>query len=283
MTPLKLGKFALYPLLDGYFHLDGGSMFGIVPKNLWQRIYKPDAQNRIRLAARSLLVEANGKWILIDTGIGNKFDDKKNQIYGIEKFPGIIAQLKEIGITELEISVVINSHLHWDHAGGNTIRHGNDWIPAFPNARYVIQRGEFDFATHLNERTRGSYRIEDYVALEKLGYFDFVDGDSMIVPGVQVVRSGGHVPYHQCVSLHSDSKKAFFLGDLLPTHGHLSYPYIMAFDLNPLETLEKKKEYLEQAMQEDWLLFFVHDPDHPCGKIVKTESGIEFRALERGL
>jgi glyoxylase-like metal-dependent hydrolase (beta-lactamase superfamily II) len=279
MNPIKLGKFALYPLLDGYFHLDGGSMFGIVPKNLWQRIYTPDEQNRIRLAARSLLVEANGKWILIDTGMGNKFDDKKNQIYGIEKFPGIPAQLQQIGITEFEISVVINSHLHWDHAGGNTIRHGNNWIPTFPNARYVIQRGEFEFATHLNARTRGSYRIDDYVALEKLGYCEFVDGDTTITPGVEVVRSGGHVPHHQCVSLHSDSKTAFFLGDLLPTHGHLSSTYIMGFDINPLQTLEKKKEYLDKAMQEDWLLFFVHDPEHPCGRITKTDKGFEFKPL----
>lgn len=273
----------MYPLLDGYFRLDGGAMFGIVPRNFWERIYRPDQQNRIRLGVRPLLVEAAGKWILIDTGLGDKFDDKKNAIYGVERFPGIKAQLSEIGLSESDISVVINTHLHWDHAGGNTIRDKDEWIPAFPNARYVVQRGEFDFAMHLNERTRGSYRTEDYAALEKLGCFDFVDGDTSILPGVRVIRSGGHVPYHQCVTLESDSKTAFFLGDLLPTHAHLPYPYIMAFDLNPLETLEKKKQYLEKAVQEDWLLFFVHDPDFPCGRIEKTASGIEFKPEERGL
>ena len=277
IQPIKLGKFALYPLLDSHFKLDGGSIFGVVPKTLWKRFYSADEFNRIRLAVRPLLVEAAGKWILIDTGIGDKFDDKKNNIYGVEPQPGLAAQLNEVGITHSDIAVVINSHLHWDHAGGNTERRKDEWIPAFPNARYVVQRGEYDFATHLNERTRGSYRIEDYVALEKLGLFDFADGDTTVLPGVRVLHSGGHVPHHQCVLLESDSRTAFFLGDLLPSHAHLSLPYIMAFDINPLETLEKKREYLEKASEEGWLLFFVHDPDQPYGQVVKSDSGFSLK------
>jgi glyoxylase-like metal-dependent hydrolase (beta-lactamase superfamily II) len=278
IEPLKLGKFALYPLLDGYFKLDGGSLFGVVPKTLWKRQYEADELNRIRLAIRPLLVEANDKWILIDTGIGDKFDEKKNSIYCVEHQLTLETQLREIGITASEISVVINSHLHWDHAGGNTERRNDEWIPAFSNARYVVQRGEYDFATHLNERTRGSYRIEDYVALEKSGLFDFADGDSKVLPGISVVRSGGHVPYHQSVLLESDSRKAFFLGDLLPTHAHLALPYIMAFDLNPLETLEKKREYLERAALEKWLLFFVHDPDQAYGEVEKYDLGFRLKS-----
>jgi glyoxylase-like metal-dependent hydrolase (beta-lactamase superfamily II) len=141
----------------------------------------------------------------------------------------------------------------------------------------VIQRGEYDFATHLNERTRGSYRSEDYVVLEKLGLYNFADGAKTILNGVRVVRSGGHVPYHQSVLLESDSKKAFFLGDLLPTHAHISLPYIMAFDLNPLETLEKKREYLEKAADEDWLLFFPHDPEQATGRVEKSEHGFRLK------
>jgi glyoxylase-like metal-dependent hydrolase (beta-lactamase superfamily II) len=213
-------------------------------------------------------VEAKGKWILIDTGIGDKFDEKYKQIYRIEREPALDDQLAEVGITKNDIGIVINSHLHWDHAGGNTQKNSqNEWEPAFPNARYVVQKGEYEFATHLNERTRGSYRVEDYLALEKAGYFDFVDGDSTVLEGVRVVRSGGHIPYHQCVYLESDSQKAFFLGDLLPAHTHLLLPYIGAFDLEPLVTLERKRDYLKRALDEDWLLFFVHDPEISHGRV----------------
>jgi glyoxylase-like metal-dependent hydrolase (beta-lactamase superfamily II) len=253
-------------------------LFGVVPKTLWKRQYAADELNRIRLAIRPLLVEANDKWILIDTGIGDKFDEKKNAIYGVEHQPTLENQLREIGITPSDISVVINTHLHWDHAGGNTERRKDEWAPAFPNARYVVQRGEYDFATHLIERTRGSYRIEDYIALEKLRLFDFADGDSQILPGVRALRSGGHVPHHQSVLLESDSHKAFFLGDLLPTHAHLALPYIMAFDLNPLETLEKKRDYLEKAARESWILFFVHDPEQAFGEVEKYELGFRLKA-----
>jgi glyoxylase-like metal-dependent hydrolase (beta-lactamase superfamily II) len=222
----------------------------------------------MRLGIRPLLVEANNQWILIDTGIGDKFDEKYKKIYGIEQQPTLDNQLAEVGISKDDITVVINSHLHWDHAGGNTRKNSrNEWEPAFVNARYVVQRGEYEFATRLNERTRGSYRMEDYVALEKAGCFEFVDGDSKIMEGVQVVRSGGHIPYHQCVYLESDSRKAFFLGDLLPLHTHLHLPYILAFDLEPLVTLERKREYLKRALDEDWLLFFVHDPEIAYGKV----------------
>jgi glyoxylase-like metal-dependent hydrolase (beta-lactamase superfamily II) len=265
---IELGKFRLFPLQDGFFHLDAGSMYGIVPKTIWGRDQAVDEKNRMRLGIRPLLVECDKHWILIDTGIGDKFDEKYKKIYGIEPQPTLESQLGDVGISRNDITMVINSHLHWDHAGGNTQKTlTNGWAPAFPNARYVVQRGEYEFATHLNERTRGSYRMEDYVALNDAGYFDFVDGDTTVAEGVRVLRSGGHMPYHQCVYLESDSRKAFFLGDLLPLHTHLHLPYILAFDLEPLITLEKKREYLKRAFEEDWLLFFVHDPEIAYGKV----------------
>jgi glyoxylase-like metal-dependent hydrolase (beta-lactamase superfamily II) len=278
-TPIELGKFRLYPLLDGYFKLDGGAMFGIVPKTLWSRAYTSDERNRIRLAMRPLLLEAKDRWILIDTGAGDKFDEKWKSIYGLEGTPLLEAELRKIGIQSSDISIVINTHLHWDHAGGNTRRSqdGSRWVPSFPNARYVVQKGEFEFAMNPNERTRGSYRHEDYEALQKDGYFDFVEGDKTIVEGVRVVCSGGHVPYHQCLLLESDKQKAFFLGDLIPTHVHLPWPYIMGFDLDPLSTLNRKKEYLTRAAEEDWLLFFEHDPDIFAGKIELKEELYQLR------
>jgi glyoxylase-like metal-dependent hydrolase (beta-lactamase superfamily II) len=269
IKPIELGRFRLYSLSDGTFRLDGGAMFGVVPRTLWGRNCPADEQNRIELGLRPLLVEARDNWLLIDTGMGDKFDEKYKTIYGINQKPALEDQLNEIGLSTTDITIVINTHLHWDHAGGNTKKDPTtqQWSPNFPNARYIVQRGEYEFATHLNERTRGSYRVDDYVALEKLGYFDFAAGDVTISEGVRLIRSGGHVPFHQCVLLESGKNKAFYLGDLIPTHAHLPFPYIAGFDLDPLTTLERKKEYLALAAEEEWLLFFEHDPKISSGKI----------------
>lgn len=278
---LSLGKFRLYPLDAGSFRLDGGAMFGIVPKTLWSRIYDADDRNRIELRMRPLLIEAGDQWILVDSGAGDKFDSKMKEIYGITEPPSLEDELKKIGLSNSDISIVVNTHLHWDHAGGNTTwdAGNSEWAPAFPNARFVVQRGEFEFAMHANERTRGSYRPEDYASLDKKGLFDFVNGNTALATGVKVVQSGGHVPFHQCVLLESDKNKAFFLGDLIPTHAHLPWPYIMGFDLDPLTTLEKKKEYLAKAEQEQWLLFFEHDPDLPCGRIRRVKDYYEIQSV----
>lgn len=274
IQPIELGNFRLYSLYDGTFRLDGGAMFGVVPRILWSRNSPPDELNRIRLGLRPLLVEAGDQWILIDTGMGDKFNEKYNKIYAIESKPQLQEQLNQIGLTVTDIDIVINTHLHWDHAGGNTKWElsTNKWIPAFPNARYIVQQGEYEFATHPNERTRGSYRPDDFVALRDLGYFDFIDGNVTVANGVTIVRSGGHVPYHQCVLLESGKTKAFYLGDLIPTHAHLPLAYITGYDVEPLVTLTRKKEYLSQAEQEDWLLFFEHDPQVSCARI-KLENG----------
>lgn len=273
IQPVELGTFRLFPLLDGFLRLDGGAMFGIVPRKFWSMLLPSDERNRVRLGMRPLLVEANNRWILIDTGIGDKFDAKLNDIYGVERAPGLETQLQQAGVSRNDISIVINTHLHWDHAGGNTIpSQSGGWEPAFPNARYVIQRGEYEFATNLNERTRGSYRVDDYTSLHKLGLFDFADGDKTIIEGVRVLHSGGHVPFHQCVLLESGGSQALFLGDLIPTHHHLPYPYITGYDLDPLATLARKKEYLPRAEREDWLLFFVHDPEVAFGKLEKQNQ-----------
>jgi glyoxylase-like metal-dependent hydrolase (beta-lactamase superfamily II) len=274
---IELGRFRLYSLLDGSFRLDGGAMFGVVPRTLWSKSYAPDDRHRIELAIRPLLVEAGSKWILIDTGMGDKFNEKLKSIYGIEEHSKLEHELAEMGLSTSDIDMVINTHLHWDHAGGNTRRDASTgkWIPNFPNARYIVQRGEYEFATHVNERTRGSYRFDDYVALEEQGYFDFVDGDFLVTNGVRVIRSGGHVPYHQCVLLESNKTKAFYLGDLIPTHAHLPHPYITGYDIEPLVTLEKKKEFLSKAHEEDWLLFFGHDP-----KIAYTKIKLEGKSYE---
>lgn len=272
---LEFGTFRLYSLVDSYFRLDAGSIFGIVPKTIWSRSCQTDDRNRIRLAVRCLLVEVGNKWILIETGMGDKWDEKLKDIYGFERSVTLEEQLRQIGITPADIGIVINSHLHFDHAGGNTKKENGEWIPAFPNARFVCQRGEYEMATHLNERTKGSYRIEDYLSLKQNGLFDFIDGDETVHPGVRIVRSGGHSPFHQCVWLESNRHKALFLGDLVSTRMNLSFPYITAFDLEPLVTLEKKKEYLTQAVNEDALVFFSHDSEVAFGKLQLQDGRIQ--------
>ena len=274
---LEFGKFRLYPLIDSHFRLDAGSIFGIVPKTIWSRSWQTDDRNRMRLSVRCLLVETGDRWILIETGIGDKWDDKLKDIYAFERSATLDEQLREVGIIPADIQIVINSHLHFDHAGGNTKKQNGSWIPSFPNARFVCQRGEYEMATNLNERTKGSYRIEDYVSLHKEGLFDFIDGEAMVHPGVRVVRSGGHSPYHQCVWLESGGGKALFLGDLVSTKINLSYPYITAFDLEPLVTLEKKKEFLIHAANEDAFVFFVHDPDIAYAKVQLQGGRIELK------
>ena len=265
---IDLGRFRLYSLSMARSIWMVERCLESCPRRSGSKNYHSDEQNRIQLALRPLLVEANGKWILIDTGVGDKFDEKYQRIYGIKREPALEDQLQEVGITNQDINIVINTHLHWDHAGGNTIRDSKteSWIPNFPNARYIVQRGEFEFATHVNERTRGSYRSEDYVALEKLGYFDFVDGDSSIMDGVRVVRSGGHVPHHQCVLLESDKNKAFFLGDLIATHAHLPFPYVMGFDIDPLTTLQRKRSTFPRLLPNNGSYFSFMTPRYRVEK-----------------
>jgi glyoxylase-like metal-dependent hydrolase (beta-lactamase superfamily II) len=263
---MKLGTFDLFPLTDGTFSLDGGAMFGVVPKPIWEKLCPADSRNRILLSLGVLLIQAGGKNILIDSGIGNKGDAKFNDIYNVNRSPSLEAGLKNQGVTPEKVNIVINTHLHFDHAGGNTkIDADGQLVPAFPNARYYIQRKEWEFALAPNERTRGSYMLENYSLLEKTGQIVFLDGDQSITKGIDVIETPGHTEHHQSILVSSEKKKACFLGDLIPTTAHLSPPYIMGYDLFPLTTLKTKKKLLQQAYEEKWLLFFQHDP--------KTRSG----------
>ncbi|MBI1819888.1 MAG: MBL fold metallo-hydrolase [Nitrospirae bacterium] len=270
---MKLGTFDLFPLTDGTFSLDGGAMFGVVPKPIWERLCPADSRNRILLSLGVLLIQAGGKNILIDSGIGNKGDAKFNDIYNVNRSPSLEAGLKNQGVTPEKINIVINTHLHFDHAGGNTkIDADGQLVPAFPNARYYIQRKEWEFALTPNERTRGSYLLENYSLLEKTGQIVFLDGDQSITKGIDVIETPGHTEHHQSILVSSEKKKACFLGDLIPTTAHLSPPYIMGYDLFPLTTLKTKKKLLQQAYEEKWLLFFQHDPNTRSGYL-KEKNG----------
>ncbi|MFQ5543642.1 MAG: MBL fold metallo-hydrolase [Nitrospiria bacterium] len=258
---MKLGQFEIYPMTDGTLRLDGGAMFGVVPKTLWEKHHPADKQNRIRLELGVLLIKAHGSYVLVDTGIGNKISPKFTSIYSVERHPSIEESLSKYNLIASDIGLVINTHFHFDHAGGNTRRNEKGQIhPTFPKASYFIQKGEWEAANSPNERTQGSYLLENYEVLPKKGRLNLLKGDAEILKGISVIRTPGHTVHHQAIYIESDGEKAVFLGDLIPTATHLPLPYIMGYDLFPLTTLETKRKLLAQAFEEHWLLIFQHDP-----------------------
>ena len=275
----RVGRLTVHALQAGGVKLDGGAMFGVVPRPLWERRAPPDDRHRIQLGMRCLLVEHDLGLVLIDTGLGNKEDAKFADIYGVENAGAagrtqLEDALAALGHRPGDVRLVINTHLHFDHAGGNTAADGGG-APAltFPNARYVVQAGEYHYATHPNERTAGSYFARNYVPVHEAGRLDRVAGDQEIAPGLRVLHTPGHVPHHQSVLLESDGERALFLGDLVPTAAHLPLPWIMGYDVEPLVTLESKRRVLRQAADEGWLLVFEHDPSVAWGRVSADGKG----------
>jgi len=277
-TPLvqstTVGALKVHAIQAGGQRLDGGAMFGVVPKPLWERRIAADERNRIPLGMRCLLIEHPSGLVLVDTGLGNKENAKFHDIYGVENAgangrTALEDGLAALGVRPEDITLVINTHLHFDHGGGNTWRDESGAIrPSFPKARYVVQRGEFDYATHTNERTAASYFVANYVPLRDAGVLDMIEGEREIVRGISVLSSPGHVPYHQSVVIESEGATALFLGDLVPTAAHLPLPWIMGYDVEPLVTLESKRRILARAAEREWLVVFEHDATVPWGRVV---------------
>jgi methylmalonyl-CoA epimerase len=266
-----LGDLELMSLHDGFFRLDGGSMFGVVPKPLWSAKAVADERNRIQLAMRPLVVRGE-QTMIIDAGLGDKEDAKFRDIYGVDRVPGLDASLAEAGLSPEDIDIVLATHLHFDHAGGFTTRDASGRVrPRFPRARYVVRRGEWEDATHPHERNRASYRPDNYVPLAEAGVLDLVDDDRAIMPGVRVRRTGGHNMHHQMVWIESAGRRAAFVGDLIPTTAHLPDAWIMGFDLYPMDTLAAKKAFVQEAVARRDLVYFEHDPAVAAGYI--TEEG----------
>jgi glyoxylase-like metal-dependent hydrolase (beta-lactamase superfamily II) len=282
----QLGEFRCHLLEGGLQRLDGGAMFGVVPKPLWSRRIVPDERNRILLSMRCLLVEHPEGLVLIDTALGDKEDAKFLDIYGVENSgaPGptwIEDALREAGHQPADVRWVINTHLHFDHAGGNTLRDGTGVRLAFPNATYIVQRNELQFARHTNERTRASYMPANYEPIADAGRWRLLDGDTEILPGIRARITPGHIPWHQSILVKSDGETAVFLGDVIPTHHHLPLPWIMGYDLEPLRTLESKRALLAEAVAGGWWLIFEHDSDVAMGRAVAEARGVSLTEVRR--
>ena len=276
-TPLvqstTVGALTVHAIQAGGQKLDGGAMFGVVPKPLWERRIPADERNRIPLGMRCLLIEHPSGLILLDTGAGNKENAKFHEIYGLEVAGAAGRTALEDGLAQLgarpdDVSLVVDTHLHFDHGGGNTFRDESGVVrPSFPKARYVVQRGEYDYATHTNERTAASYFPANFVPLRDAGVLDFVEGEREIARGIRVLPTPGHVPFHQSVVIESGGATAVFLGDVIPTAAHVPLPWIMGYDVEPLVTLESKRGLLARAEREEWLLVFEHDATVPWGRV----------------
>ena len=268
---ISVGSIRVHAIESGIQWLDGGAMFGVVPKPLWQRRIPSDDQNRIPLALRCLVIESPDELVLVDTGIGNKESEKFHELYGVENAGNptrLEDGIKAAGFMPDDIGIVLCTHLHFDHAGGNTFKDSEGNIrPAFQNARYVVQRGVFDFAHSVNERIRASYLRQHFDPIEEAGLWDFVEGATEIIPGVKVLPTPGHTPFHQSVVIESDGETACFLADVCPTAAHIPLPWIMGYDLEPLVTLESKRKLWALARDQEWLLIFEHDLLIPWGRL----------------
>lgn len=278
----KLGDVEIHVLSDGFFRLDGGAMFGIVPKPAWERAAPPDAQNRILLSLNPLLIRAGKATVVVDGGLGDRRDEKFNATYDVRKTSTLPSSLKALGVAPEDVDFVIPSHLHFDHAGWLTTRQsGGDFAPTFPRATYVVQEGTWEEALDANPRTRGSYFQTDFLPLEKAGRLKLIRGDEEVTPGVRVHHSSGHVKHHQMTFVESRGKKAVFWGDMMPTSAHVKPAWVMGYDLDPAGVASQKERLVKQAVDEEWLCAFDHDPDVALAFFRRGDKGVALEVVEK--
>jgi glyoxylase-like metal-dependent hydrolase (beta-lactamase superfamily II) len=271
MQRTTLGDFELSIFSDGTYPLDGGAFFGVVPKVMWSRKVAADDKNFVWAGLNSLLIRTGKHNILVETGIGSKLSEKMLKIYG--QPAKLLDNLAAGGIAPDEIDIVINTHLHFDHCGWNTVRRGDKVTATFPRAKYYAQEGEWRHAQEQHIRDAVSYISDNYNPLIENGQMELLHGDGEIVPGVSVKVFPGHTAHMQVVVVASAGKTACYISDLIPTSAHLDLTWLMAFDLYPLETINSKRKYYAESMPKNWLTVFTHDHAVPWAHIEKDEAG----------
>src|SRR5689334_5085913 len=269
------GDYRVEVVPDTEFRLDGGAMFGVVPRSLWSRVCPPDDENRIRMNMNCLFVDTGKEKILIETGIGDKWPQQHASRYGIDRVRPLAETLKtKTGVSADEITIVVNTHLHFDHAGGNTtLNEANKAVPAFPNARYFVAQAELDHAETPTERDRASYLPDNWRPLVESGQLEGRDETYEVVPGLTMTTIAGHNRSMQCWQLDRGGKMMFGFADLIPMRAHVRFPWIMGYDLYPVETLEAKKRLIPQAAKEGWLCLFYHETHEAVCRLVEDEKG----------
>ncbi len=274
---MKIGDIETLPIECGRFRLDGGAMFGVVPKVLWEKRAPADEKNRIAMALRSMLIRTGLDIILVDTGVGEGLPRKLRDIYAVDQQSSSLAQsLKEAGLDFGDITRVILTHLHFDHAGGATKADASGQMaPTFPNATYYVQRKQYEWAVDPDDRDRASYVQEDFVPLKEQGRLRFLDGEAEIAAGVSVLPVHGHTPGQQLVKISAKAETLLYCADLIPTAAHVPIPWIMSYDLEPLVTVQEKQAILDAASAEEWILFYEHDPNVVASGVVKNEKGFQ--------
>ena len=271
---MRIGNYTIRRIETGRFALDGGAMFGVVPRPLWEKSSPPDERNRIAMASRSLLLEGDGRRILIDTGNGDKRDEKFRSIYRIDSAESdLVRSLRLAGVEPDTVTDVILTHLHFDHAGGSPVRKGGEVVPAFPRATYYVQREQWEAAHAPTERDRASFIPEDFDPLQRHGVLRFTEGEGEILPGIRVETVHGHTAALQCPVVTGGTTTLFYCADLVPLAAHVSLPWIMGYDLRPLVTLEEKRRLMSRADEERWILYLQHDPLVAAGRVTRDEKG----------
>ncbi|HKS09591.1 MAG TPA: MBL fold metallo-hydrolase [Pyrinomonadaceae bacterium] len=282
---MQLGDYSLHVIQDAEFRLDGGAMFGVVPRKLWSQVFPADDENRIRLNMNCVFVSAGSEKVLIETGIGDKWSAKLSVMYGIDRARTLAETLfEQTGVTAEEVTIVVNTHLHFDHAGGNTrLDSDGNAVATFPNARYLVSRAELEHAEQPTERDRASYLPDNWRPLVASGQLEPREENYEVVPGLTLETVPGHNRSMQCWRLERDGRTMFGFADLVPTRAHLRLPWIMGYDLYPVETLSAKKRLLPEAARNDWFCLFYHDPDEPVCRLQEGEKeliAVPFREEE---
>ncbi|HEY6958785.1 MAG TPA: MBL fold metallo-hydrolase [Candidatus Limnocylindria bacterium] len=275
---MRLGRFQVEIFSDGIFRLDGGAMFGVVPKVLWEKQKPADELNRVAMDMNCLLIRDAQHVVLVETGGGPKLNDKQKRNFGIDEPPRLLDELKRRGVKPEDVTLVVNTHLHFDHCGGNTYRDGDRIVPTFPRATYVFQRLEWVDANAPNERTRGSYLADDFAPLEATGKLELIDESVEILPGIRLDRIQGHTRGTQTIRVTDGRETLFFSSDFMPDRHHLPLPWIPSQDLYPLDTLAAKKAILPRAIEEDWIVAFTHDLPR-FGRIRQEDGRYRFDEL----